>query len=325
MKVRRTHSRHSCKKIGSFKNVDFITISQALLVADYASLSRAARVLGVGQSVVSRRIQALENELGVSLFERHQGGVRLTVAGRRFVETMRVAISEIETAMTIAAAAGAGAEGMIRIGLCPDPLSSFLSDLLKEYHRNYAAVRLELLESTARDQVTKILDRTLDVAFVPEATLAPDCDMERLWSSRIVVALPEDHILAISKTADWVYLMEERFIFSSSVGSESLSDLTRDRFAEVGRRPELETYAICHETLLRLVALGSGVTLVNEPDDGACYPGVIFRPLHDEQDHLAYCAVWLPENDNPALRRFLSLARAKAAAHTPAPVQALAR
>jgi hypothetical protein len=50
--------------------VDFITISQALVVADQSSISRAARILGVKQSAVSRRIQGLEDELGVSLFER---------------------------------------------------------------------------------------------------------------------------------------------------------------------------------------------------------------------------------------------------------------
>jgi len=51
-----------------------------LLVADHASFSRAARVLGVRQSAVSRRIQALEDELGVSLFERQLNGVRPTIA-----------------------------------------------------------------------------------------------------------------------------------------------------------------------------------------------------------------------------------------------------
>lgn len=317
MKDRQTPLRHSCKKISRFGNVDFIAISQSLLVAEYSCVSRAARILGIGQSAVSRRIQALENELGVSLFERHQSGVRLTVAGCKFFERMRGAFSEIETAIKNAAAAGCGTEGVLRIGLCPGPLSSFLSELFKEYHRNYTAVRLELIENAARSQITKILDRTLDVAFVPESTPSPDCDKQLLWSSQICVVLPDDHLLAISKKADWAYLREERFIFSSSFGSEGLSDLARERFADIDRRVEFETYAICQETLLRLVALGFGVTLVAEPEDDARYPGVIFRPLHDEGDRLAYSAVWLPENDNPALRRFLSLARAKATGRRP--------
>lgn len=323
MKDRRTHSRHSCTKIGSFRNVDFITISQALLVADFASVSRAARVLGVGQSAVSRRIQTLENELGVSLFERHQGGVRLTVAGRRFVETTRAAFFEIETAVKNAAAAGAGVVGTIRIGLCPGPLPPFLMELFREFRRECAAARLEFFENSGRAQIAKILDRTLDVAFIEPSVLAPDCDTQLLWSSRIFGALPKDHILAIGKDADWGYLREERFIFSRSANSERLGDLVRERFAEVDRRPEFETYAVCQETLLRLVALGFGATLTDEPEDESRYPGVIFRPLRDEGERLTYSAVWLPENDNPALRRFVSLARAMASDRPPAPEPAL--
>lgn len=51
---------------------------QALLVGEYLSFRRAARTLGVRQSAVSRRVRELEDELGVSLFERDRAGVRVT-------------------------------------------------------------------------------------------------------------------------------------------------------------------------------------------------------------------------------------------------------
>ncbi len=118
---------------GSQAIVDFISISQALIVADQASFSQAARVLGVKQSAVSRRIQALEDELGVSLFERQSNGVRPTIAGRRFFERARTAFAEIDLAVKNAAAAGRGEEGMIRIGILPSLLSGFLRDVLSEF------------------------------------------------------------------------------------------------------------------------------------------------------------------------------------------------
>ena len=51
---------------------------------DYGSLRKAAAALSVQESSISRRIRDLEDELGASLFMRHAGGVRLTVAGREF-------------------------------------------------------------------------------------------------------------------------------------------------------------------------------------------------------------------------------------------------
>ena len=97
--------------------IDLVSVTQALLVAEHLSFSRAAQVLGVRQSAVSRRVRALEDKLGVSLFERDSTGVRLTEAGRRFLERTRPALSEIDHAMKAAASAGRGAEGVIRIGI----------------------------------------------------------------------------------------------------------------------------------------------------------------------------------------------------------------
>ena len=86
--------------------IDLVSVTQALLVAEHLSFSRAAHVLGVRQSAVSRRVRALEDKLGVSLFERDSTGVRLTEAGRRFLERTRPALSEIDHAMKAAASAG---------------------------------------------------------------------------------------------------------------------------------------------------------------------------------------------------------------------------
>lgn len=96
--------------------IDLVSVTQALLVAEHLSFSRAAQVLGVRQSAVGRRVRALEDKLGVSLFERDSTGVQLTEAGRRFLERTWPALSEIDHAMKAAASAGRGAEGVIRIG-----------------------------------------------------------------------------------------------------------------------------------------------------------------------------------------------------------------
>jgi DNA-binding transcriptional LysR family regulator len=303
-----------------FERMDFVTLAQTQMVADYANVSRVARVLGVRQSVVSRRIRALEDELGVSLFERRQNGVRLTVAGRRFVERTRAALTEIESAARNAMAAGRGTEGLVRIGLFHGPMPAFLTELVKDFRDEHPHVRLEFAAGEARDHFSKIMERSLDIAVVAGTDHSPDCDAQLLWKSRVVVVLPHDHMLAIGEAVDWMYLRDERFIFGLDSSSECFRELVARRSGGDGRLTEIEHFPVVRETLFQLVALGFGVSLTSEASQSMDCSGVAIRALAGEEDWIGYSAIWLAENDNPALRRFLGLARAKAAAWQKTPL-----
>ena len=74
-----SRSKSFSKKETAFPTLALMSVIQALLVGEYLSFRRAATVLGVRQSAVSRRVRELEDELGVSLFERHHAGVRVTM------------------------------------------------------------------------------------------------------------------------------------------------------------------------------------------------------------------------------------------------------
>src|ERR1700730_17300745 len=96
------------------QGVNLASIAQALLVAERSSFRGAARMLGIPQSVVSRRVRTLEHALGVSLFVRHHAGVRLTTAGARFLQRAREFISQLENSARNARAAARGAMGRIK-------------------------------------------------------------------------------------------------------------------------------------------------------------------------------------------------------------------
>lgn len=58
--------------------IPMAALIQTLAVAEYLNFHHAAKALGISQSSVSARIRALEEELGILLFERNTRGVRLT-------------------------------------------------------------------------------------------------------------------------------------------------------------------------------------------------------------------------------------------------------
>jgi DNA-binding transcriptional LysR family regulator len=133
--------------------VDLVSIAQALRVAEHLSFRRAASVLGIRQSAVSRRIQSLEDALGVSLFERHHGGVRITAAGAHFFDRARYALLQLDNAVMAAGAAGRGENGLLRIGICSSMAAGFLRELMQAYSERHPDVIIQVSEGAVREHI----------------------------------------------------------------------------------------------------------------------------------------------------------------------------
>src|SRR3546814_19730786 len=88
-----------------------VALVQTLAVAEYLSFHRAALALGTSQSSVSARIKALEEDLGIVLFDRNTRGVRLTEAGRRFVDQVGEAMGILDRAIKITGMQARGEAG----------------------------------------------------------------------------------------------------------------------------------------------------------------------------------------------------------------------
>ena len=290
--------------------LDVVSIAQALLVAEYLSFRQAAKTLGVRQSVVSRRIRSLEDVLGVSLFERHHAGVRVTAAGAQFFERVRCALAEIDHAAKIAETAGRGENGHLRIGLYSSLAAGFVRDLIGLFRDQHPDVALTISEISAREYLPLIGKRGLDIAFAMNATAIANCETTPLWTERLFAVLPQGHPLCAREEIDWEVLGEERFIIRESDPGPAMHDYLARRFASLGRIPSMQKFDVGREACMQLVALGLGITVTSEATTANCFPGVVFRPIAGSSGIVRFSGIWSPKNDNPAFRRFLSLARA---------------
>ncbi len=187
--------------------------------------------------------------------------------------------------------------------------AGFVRDLLRAFHNSHPAILIDVAEGSASKHIARITERQLDVAFVTGRSPPLRCDSLLLWEARVYAALPERHVLADSTAIGWDALKDEHFIVSRDAPGPEIHDYIVRRTAELGYSPSVERHDVSRETLMHLVALGFGLSLVSEGATGTRYPEVVFRPLAMPEDVLPYSAIWLPGNDNPALRRFLSLAR----------------
>lgn len=279
-------------------------------VAEATGFRRAASHLGQRQSVLSRRVRELEEELGVSLLERHRSGARLTSAGREFLNTARSALAELEYGARRAAHAGRGANGHLRIGIFASVARGFPREAIAAFRLRHEEVLIDVVEDAPHDHMLRIQERRLDLAIVTGMTKTEGLRSERLWTERVALAAPSRHPVNDELTIDWKELEDERFIVSSSEPGPEIHDWLIPRLGALGRHPDIIRYGVCRETLLVMVGLGFGLTVVSESATGATYPEVVFRFFEREEDLLPFYVVWSDENDNPALRRFLAIMRA---------------
>jgi DNA-binding transcriptional ArsR family regulator len=147
-----------------------ISIKQALAVAEHLSFRAAARALGVRHSAVSRRVRALEEKLGVTLFERHLRGVTLTNAGVRFFQQAREGFAHLDCASRTAARAGRGEMGQLRIGILSSMGAGFLRDLIQSFSARHPDVAIRIHEGGSADHISLVRRRQLDIAFVMPAS-----------------------------------------------------------------------------------------------------------------------------------------------------------
>jgi DNA-binding transcriptional ArsR family regulator len=172
-------------------SINPVSITQALVVAKHLSFRAAARALGFRQSAVSRHVRALEDRLGVSLFERHHQGVRVTNAGARFLQQAREALAQLDQASKIAETAGRGATGQLRIGILSSMGAGFLRELIQSFSERHPDVSIQIVEGASSEQISLVRKRRLDVAFLADASEAIDCDVAPLWNECLCCAAAE--------------------------------------------------------------------------------------------------------------------------------------
>lgn len=235
-------------------------------VASELHFGRAAEQLGISQPPLSQQIRLLEQDLGVQLFERSSRKVRLTVAGRLFLEEARATLAQADHAVRVSRRAANGEIGELTIGLSASTLFvCLISDAISAFRASHPDVHLNFTELPTAAQREAVDSGALDVGFVrsrnmpllPEGVVA-----ECLTTDRMYVAMHRSHRLANSDApVDIVDLAGEPIIHYPYDREGFLEDLHR-LFDKVGVPPRFvqETHEM--STLLGLVSAGLGITVL---------------------------------------------------------------
>jgi DNA-binding transcriptional LysR family regulator len=256
-----------------------------IAVAEELHFTRAAERLHIGQPPLSHAIQMLEADVGALLFERTRRSVRMTEAGRLFLDDARRILALAEQAAETARRAQRGEAGELRIGFTfSTPLTPLFATVINRYRQQFPAVSLTLHEMATQTQLDGLHQRRLDLGFVrpPEGGNADGIVLTTLREDQLVVVLRRAMPLARQKTVRMEQLKDEAFVmYPANAGTGIYPQIFR-LCREAGFVPRIGQVAGEASTIIGLVAAGCGVSVLPASFDRIRMDGVCYRQIADE-------------------------------------------
>ena len=261
-------------------------------VARLGSFHAASEQLNASQPAISARINALEDELGVRLFNRDQGGTRLTPRGRQtlpYAEKVLALTQQMKQQLR----QDSQEQGVIRIGITDTLASLWLTELLQQWGEQFPLLEFEISVDVSAVLQRQLQEYQLDLALMvaesgsAELITEPLCSYEQQWvAAPSLIAQPstlqlgQHPVLSFPRqTRPWLYLQQ----LLNELGDQ---------------RPQLHTCSSV-SSLLGLAEQGVGIALLPEPLLRNSLQSERLLPLSVDQPvpALEFCAGWRLDDD----------------------------
>ncbi|NWA05415.1 LysR substrate-binding domain-containing protein [Pseudomonas gingeri] len=262
--------------------IDLRQLRYFVVVAEEEHVGRAAERLHISQSPLSRQIAQLEERLGLTLFERSQQRIRLTVDGQTFLAETRAFLTHANRLESLGRRLGRGEEGGLCIGYIENAMhSGVLPDALRTLRTARPGVHIALYSLNSAEQLEGLRQRSLDIALVSEPPVAddPDLDSARVLDDPMLLALPEQHPLAVLDELRPEHFPGQEWIAVQHRQNAGKQDDFVSACIKAGFNPDIRLEASEPLTALGLVAAGLGLTMIQRSLRHNAPQGVVLREL----------------------------------------------
>ncbi|MEO0360758.1 MAG: LysR family transcriptional regulator [Pseudomonadota bacterium] len=245
-------------------------------VAEYGSVSRAARELSISQSAVTEAVKDLEARLGVKLFERRRRGLETTYEGHVFLRHAKTILTEVANAEASVGALTDAVAGRLNIGVTSLTSGYVLSDLLARFRRAQPEVEVSAVEDAGEYLEHLLIGGELDVAVMLATNLRNPQALhhEILAVSPFRLWLPLSHGLGAQESIALEDLSGEPLIVLE------VDEMETEAFGLLSAfqtKPRVAFRTRSVEAVRSLVASGAGVALL---------PDLVYRPWSLEGDRI---------------------------------------
>lgn len=279
-------------------------------VAEAENVTRAAAKLRVAQPAVSRQIRDLEDELGLALLERSAKAVRLTDAGRIFLDESRAVLARAEEAVKAVRAIAGGTRGELHVGYAPSLTVQILPRALRRFQAEVPGVRVTLHDLSTEEMLAGLRENRLHVALMvqPEGRQLRSLRFHELARYPLCVAVAPGHRLARSRVLPLAKIVAEPLIAYSRADYPEYHASLAEIFAPVGRLPTIAEEHDSVTSLIAAVEAGRGIALV--PSALTCMVGTRLKilPLTPAPAPIVVGAVCRKASDSAITQRFIAAA-----------------
>lgn len=288
----------------------FVTVAQEL------HFGRAAERLHMTQPPLSQSIQALEEELGLRLFERTKRSVALTAVGLQWLPHAQRVLDDAAALPAMASRLARGEVGLLRLAFVSIADYHLLPSIISQYKTLYPQVEISLQESTSDLQIEALLDASIDAGLIippPHLRLPAALTYLPLIREPLVAAVPDSWIASrrIRRRQGRISLPDiahEPLIIFPRQSAPAFHDIITHFYADHGAVPRMGQPAIQMQTIISLVSAGLGIALVPRSLQNLGRRGVRYLPFDSDAPEIETGLVYRSDNSLPALKHFVALA-----------------
>lgn len=285
-----------------------------LAVAEEENFHRAAERLHVAQPALSRQIKALEEALGVQLFDRLPRGIKLSAPGQAYLEDVRRILGDVTRAQDRARRVAQGQLGQVRIGFNEIAARQpYLPGFFQATRAGFPDIDMKLTLLVSQLQLDALRTGQIDAGFLFHRPPGDDeLNAIHIDTDNYAIAMPRTHPLAARRNLRLADLRDEPFIMMSQHINRMLYDRLLAACVAGGLVPRQVHEANNEYAIVNLVAAGVGLAFLNRSFNAHTLPAVVLHEVEDFSVPVELELVWRRDNRSPALARFVETVAASA-------------
>lgn len=241
-----------------------------LAIAEHKNMSQAANSLYISQPALTKSINALENQLGVQLFDRTAVPIQPTYAGKLFLEQAKKMLELFDYLLDEMQAVASSKKIQLTLGIPGERGANWLPRLLPAFSDAYPDIDIKFVEGHSIVLEEKMLSGEIDISLYTLPVGTPEIDFEVLADDPLIIITSKNSEFAnqfdLSQNSPWTpYLIpanllnfQDFLLVAPGSGMRRIAEYLLERH---GIKYNVHRELYRHETVVRLVAVGDGMAV----------------------------------------------------------------
>lgn len=278
-----------------------------LAVAEDLHFRRAAERLYISQPGLSRQIKQMEDDLGITLFERHNRKVELTQAGFYLKEELTRHLKSLDAIFNHAKLLNEGTEGHLKFGYVGSAMQKIIPELLVKLNKQNPNIHFSLKEMDNQKQIDGLISGDIDLGFVRLERVPRSLNIKPILKEPFCLVLPKDYPINENTFTSLKQFENESFILFDPKYSASYFEKVMQIFDENDFSPIIAHNTIHASSIYKLVENKFGISIVPKSLRTVNNKKIKFVELNNISQKTTLSLIWNKANRNPILDRVVTL------------------